>query len=128
MPAMKLNDGTAWEPTQEEITYWVGLYPAVDVPQELNAMAGWLDANKAKRKTPRGIKRFVNSWLARAQDSGGSPMVQQRQKENPNRSMRTRDMTTEDELTHIFIDTPEIRAFFLEKYGQYFLNGERVTA
>ena len=33
-------------------------------------MAGWLDANPSKRKTKRGILRFVNGWLAREQDKG----------------------------------------------------------
>jgi hypothetical protein len=29
-----------------------------------------------KRKTSKGIKRFVNSWLSRAQDRGGSSPIQ----------------------------------------------------
>jgi len=36
-------------------------------------------------------------------------------------------MSSLDDLTQVFIDTPEIRATFLEKYGQYFLDGRRVT-
>lgn len=39
--------------------------------QELRKMRGWLDANPTKRKTSRGIRRFVNSWLSRSQDEGG---------------------------------------------------------
>lgn len=31
-------------------------------------MKGWLNANPARRKTKRGAKRFINSWLARAFD------------------------------------------------------------
>ena len=31
-------------------------------------MKGWLNSNPTKRKTRRGIKRFINSWLAREQD------------------------------------------------------------
>ena len=47
---------------------------SVNVTQELNAMANWCEANPAKRKTKTGIKRFINSWLARAQQKGGSNM------------------------------------------------------
>ena len=32
-------------------------------------MIGWLDANPKNRKTQRGILKFINGWLARAQDS-----------------------------------------------------------
>lgn len=35
-------------------------------------MKGWLDANPTKRKTRRGVKRFVNNWLSRTQDQGGT--------------------------------------------------------
>ena len=44
------------------------LYPAVDVEQELRTMYAWLDSNPKNRKTSRGIKRFITSWLGRAQD------------------------------------------------------------
>lgn len=45
------------------------LYPAVDVTAEARKMVGWLSARPRERKTERGIMKFVNSWLARAQDS-----------------------------------------------------------
>ena len=44
------------------------LYPAVDVEQEFRKMYGWLDSNPRNRKTARGIKRFITSWLGRSQD------------------------------------------------------------
>jgi hypothetical protein len=34
-------------------------------------MLGWLEANPSRRKTPRGIKRFITAWLSRAQDQAG---------------------------------------------------------
>jgi hypothetical protein len=118
---MLLNTNEHWEPEDSEVIQWQKLYPNVDVYQELNAMTGWLDANPKKRKTKTGIKRFVNSWLARAQDKGGSPMVQSKE----NRSQSTRDMTELDHLSHNFIGCPQIRAHFLEKFGQCFENGVR---
>lgn len=67
-----LNDKTEYPITQQQATDWASLYPAVDVMQELRNMKGWLDVNPKKRKTKSGILRFVNSWLSREQDKGGS--------------------------------------------------------
>ena len=67
-----LNDKTFFDVTNEDYLKWVELYPAVDVMQELRKMAGWCDANVAKRKTRRGIRSFITSWLAREQDKGGT--------------------------------------------------------
>lgn len=61
--------------TGDDIKQAMGLYPSIDVVQEFRAMYAWLDANKTKRKTKTGIKRFINSWLARAHDKGGSKLT-----------------------------------------------------
>ena len=58
--------------TQEDVDKWSELYPAVDVPQEIRAMIGWLDANPSRRKTVSGAKRFANNWLSKAQNHGGA--------------------------------------------------------
>lgn len=64
-----LNTGQEWRPTVEEYERYKRLYPAVDIMQAFRDMSGWCDANKSKRKTAAGVKRFVNSWLSRDQDS-----------------------------------------------------------
>lgn len=69
---LTLNTGEEYPITQSYINELVELYPAVDVMQELRSMKGWCNANPQKRKTARGIKKFVNSWIARVQDKGGS--------------------------------------------------------
>ncbi len=68
--ALVLNDGTEWKPSQALFAEYVRLYPNVDVKQQFNEMRGWCLSNPAKRKTKRGITRFVNSWLSRQQDRG----------------------------------------------------------
>lgn len=68
---LPLNDGTDFPVSQEQCQEWAGLYPAVDVIQQLRNMRGWLIGNPTKRKTRRGIVRFVTSWLSREQDRGG---------------------------------------------------------
>ena len=72
-----LNDGTYYEPDDEYLIQLQQAYSTVDVFAELNAMAMWCDANPKKRKTPRGIKQFITSWLKRAADmeKGVSPFA-----------------------------------------------------
>lgn len=70
---LQLNTGEEYPITQKEIDGWIELYPAVDVMQELRAMKGWCISNPTKRKTARGITRFINSWLAKTQNNGGTP-------------------------------------------------------
>ncbi len=70
--AVILNDGTEWRPDQALFAEYVRLYPNVDVKQQFNEMRGWCLANQPKRKTRRGVKRFVNGWLAREQDRASS--------------------------------------------------------
>lgn len=71
---MPLNSGEHGV-TADDIEKYKSLYPAVNIDQELRAMIGWLDANPSRRKTKTGIAKFINSWLARAQDKGGSRMT-----------------------------------------------------
>lgn len=67
---LPLNNGTDYPVSVEQCQKWAGLYPAVDVMQQLRQMKGWLDANPAKRKTARGINAFIVRWLAKEQDRG----------------------------------------------------------
>ena len=120
---MLLNTGDDWQPEGEDVEKWKELYPAVNVEQELRAMEGWLDANPTKRKTERGIKRFVNSWLARAQDRG--PSANHLKGGKP---VGLRSMTDADMLTHDFMDSESFRDMCLLKHGQYYKNGQRYSA
>ena len=115
---MILNTGEEWQPEDEDIIQWQKTYQAVDVFQELAKMESWLDANPSKRKTSKGIKRFVNSWLSRAQDRGGSSPLKV---EGP-KTIRQRSNL--DDLTDIsWLEGSEkehMRVYFTNKYGQAF--------
>jgi hypothetical protein len=115
---MILNTGDLWEPEDADIIQWQKTYPAVDVFAELAKMESWLDANPSKRKTSKGIKRFVNSWLSRAQDRGGSSPIQVEGKKT------IRQRSNLDDLTDIsWLEGAEknhMRAYFTNKYGQAF--------
>ncbi len=69
---LPLNDKTLFDVTEPMVQKWAELYPKVDVRQELRGMYGWLEASPNRRKTRAGIRRFINGWLAREQDKGGS--------------------------------------------------------
>lgn len=68
---LTLNDKSEYPLFDKNIAEWKELYPNVDILQELRKMKGWLNSNPTRRKTKKGILKFVNSWLAKEQDKGG---------------------------------------------------------
>ena len=117
---MLLNTKEDWQPEQADIIQWGRAYPAVNVDQELMAMESWLDANPTKRKTKAGIKRFVNSWLSRAQNQGGSSPIAKSYKKAD--SIRAR--TLDESLTDITWLPPEqqqeMKQYYLAQRGFYY--------
>ena len=71
-----LNDKSEYPIYEEQVREWSALYPAVNVIQQLRNMKGWLDANPTKRKTRKGIMRFINGWLSKEQDRGPANYTQ----------------------------------------------------
>lgn len=63
-----LNDKSEFPIYQHMIDEWIELYPNVDIMQELRNMKGWCKANPERRKTKKGIMRFIVGWLSREQD------------------------------------------------------------
>lgn len=62
--------GEEWALTQEKLAEWERTYPMMDVQAECRKARQWLSDNPARRKTARGMDRFLGSWLSRAQDGG----------------------------------------------------------
>lgn len=50
----------------------MAVFPGLDVLGETRKAEAWLQANPGRWKTPRGIARFLFSWLERANDWGRS--------------------------------------------------------
>jgi hypothetical protein len=124
-----LNDGTYYEPDDGYLIQLQQAYSTVDVFAELNAMAMWCDANPKKRKTPRGIKQFITSWLKRASDmeKGISPFAEKMQSTSGKIGLKSWSFA--DDCTHDFMKSESYRAYCLKTYGQYVtFEGERVTA
>lgn len=69
---LPLVDKTEYDVTLSKIEKWSAAYPAVDIRQELMKMIVWLEANPDRRKTRRGVERFICTWLSREQDKGGT--------------------------------------------------------
>ena len=68
---LPLVDGSEYAISAADIEGWRQAYPAVDVKAHLLRMREWCLSNPRKRKTRRGIRRFVTDWLSREQDRGG---------------------------------------------------------
>lgn len=62
-----LVNGSEHPVFREDIAEYVSLYPDIDVEQELRNMRGWCLANPTRRKTKKGIRAFINSWLSKSQ-------------------------------------------------------------
>lgn len=123
---MLLNTKEDWQPEEKDVIAWQRTYPAINVHQELMAMESWCDANPTKRKTKQGVKRFVNSWLSRAQDRGGSPLAQ---KQNKSDSIRAKSIDMQ--MTDIsWLDGDMqlmMKQYYLGKFGFYY-DGELKNA
>jgi hypothetical protein len=65
---LPLTGGREYEVCQDDYDRDRPLYPGIDVRQEYRAMKAWLLANPTNQKTPRGIRKFINNWLSKAQD------------------------------------------------------------
>ena len=66
-----LVDGSEFPVTEPMVAEWELAYPAVDVRQQLREMRVWSNANRAQRKTQRGVNAFIVRWLGKEQDRGG---------------------------------------------------------
>ncbi len=79
--SLPLADGVSFfEVTESYLQEQLNLYPGINIEQEFRNMCGWLNSNPKKRKTGRGIKRFITTWLQRSQDQprsfyGGSTSI-----------------------------------------------------
>lgn len=130
-----LKDGTFFE--FDEAYYlelqqtFPGLKPEV-LHWECLAMANWAkQAPPSKRKTRRGIKRFVSGWLHRAQRQahGMSPFALKLKEEGNSDKIGIRSWTSLDCLTHDYLKSASFQQYCLVKYGQYMsFDGERIEA
>ena len=69
------ESGKEWHPTKKKIAEWVALFPALDVPAELDAARLWLQVNTHRLKTHRGMGAYLGNWLRRCKPSARSALA-----------------------------------------------------
>ncbi|HRS37511.1 MAG TPA: hypothetical protein P5199_13615 [Thermoanaerobaculia bacterium] len=62
--------GVTWELTDEEVTTLDTLYPDVDIVATATRALRWIQADPQRRKTHRGVRRFLHDWFRRDVDYG----------------------------------------------------------
>lgn len=62
--------GETWPYTQELEDELRGYFPTLDVRAAVLASLAWVKAKPERRKTAKGMRRFVTDWLGRAQNRG----------------------------------------------------------
>lgn len=68
---LPLREGGDFEVRQSLVVELEPLYPAVDIPTTVREMKAWLLLNTDRRKTRRGIRRFIGNWLQSEQQKHG---------------------------------------------------------
>jgi len=67
IPTISGND---YPVTEAKIAEWQETYPAVDVPQKVRTLRQWCIDNPGRRKTEKGMNRFLSGRLSEEQDRG----------------------------------------------------------
>lgn len=85
--SIPLIGGIVYKFYEDELLKIQEYYPAIDARAQILAAAGWCEANSTKRKTIKGIRKFLYGWCSRAQDNprgqnGNSQQVAVRSQEN----------------------------------------------
>jgi hypothetical protein len=65
-----VGERKTWELSQEFLDTLAQRYPTLDVLAESRKALAWIEANPSRRKTAKGMPRFLVNWLNRATDSG----------------------------------------------------------
>ena len=91
---MVLRGGDFYTVTEQDLEVYRQAFPLADIDHEMRQMVSWCYSNEAKRKTLRGIRRFMNNWLV-----GKKSKHEENRLPNSHRLMSTRDTSLADDLT-----------------------------
>lgn len=58
-----LKDGSEFFIPWDVIDRFSKAYPSVNVPEQLRIASAWCYSNPARRKTRKGLNKFINNWL-----------------------------------------------------------------
>lgn len=65
-----VGEAQEWHLTQPVVDTLATAFPHLDILAESRRALAWAETNPTKRKTPRGMPKFLNGWMERAQNSG----------------------------------------------------------
>jgi len=65
------GEPSSWDLTAAHVAEWERLYPSLDILAECRKALAWVEAAADRRKTARGMKKFIVGWLGRATERGG---------------------------------------------------------
>lgn len=66
----KVTEPKEWHFTASHIAEWTPAYPGVDLLVEAHKALAWIKASAERRKTARGMARFITGWFSRSQNRG----------------------------------------------------------
>lgn len=66
------SEGHEWPLSAEQVAEWQGLFPGLDILAEARKALAWVGADKGRRKTFRGMPKFLVNWFNRAVDRSGN--------------------------------------------------------
>lgn len=59
-----------WKLSENQVSEWANLFPGLDIMLCCREALAWVRAMDGRRKTAKGMPRFLVGWLSRAQDAG----------------------------------------------------------
>jgi len=62
------GDIPEWTIPESLLTGWKEIYPHLDIETEIKKSQLWLSVNEGSRKTAKGMAKFLNGWMDRAQN------------------------------------------------------------
>ena len=62
----------SWPLVESQLAEWRPLFPSVDLMAECRKALAWVQASPERRKTAKGMRKFLVGWFGRNQNSGGS--------------------------------------------------------
>lgn len=74
-----VGQNSAWHLTESHLARLQERFPNIDVRSQCRMALAWLEANPGRRKTPRGMPRFLVNWLMRTVDRGNANTTRDRQ-------------------------------------------------
>jgi hypothetical protein len=59
-----------WSLTESQVSEWSGLFPSLNIINQSRLALAWVTASPERRKTSKGMPRFLVGWFTRSQNNG----------------------------------------------------------